>query len=113
MKQGNVVSFPRNKIVRTNAQDPEVLQKVKEKQTQNYADQVIVNLMETLVMEIDNQGLDRSDEKVIQTFDLAGMIISAAVYRSLGLPHDLHDVIDSYVEELSRMNSESDAEKPE
>lgn len=96
MTDNNIVQFPKDKIVREGINVEEV-KKAQEKSLKNYADSVIEEVTNALISEIDNQGLDKEDEKFIRDFNFALAILSASVYRSLKVPHDLHSFLDECV----------------
>lgn len=96
MTDNNIVQFPKDKIVREGINVEEV-KKAQEKSLKNYADTVVDEVTNALLSEIDNQGLDKEDEKFIRDFNFALTILAASVYRSLKVPHDLHPFLDECV----------------
>lgn len=97
MTNNNILPFPKDKIVREAINDVEEVKKAQEKSLRNYADTVVDEIINVLASEIDNQGLNREDEKFVRDFDFALTVISAAIYRSLKVPHDLHPFLDECV----------------
>jgi transcriptional regulator NrdR family protein len=96
MTDNNIVQFPKNKIVRECINVEEV-KKAQEKSLRNYADSVVDEVTNVLMIEIDNQGLDRDDEKFIRDFNFAVTVLAASIYRSLKVPHELHPFLDECV----------------
>lgn len=102
MTDNNIVQFPKDKIVREGINVEEV-KKAQEKSLKNYADSVVEEVTNALLSEIDNQGLDKEDEKFIRDFNFALTILAASVYRSLKVPHDLHPFLDDYVKTVGML----------
>lgn len=102
----NIVQFPKDKIVREGINVEEV-KKAQEKSLRNYADSVTDELSNALFMEIDNQGLDKENEKFHRDLNFALSVINAAVYRSLNIRHDLHHFLDEYVKTVDMIIKET------
>ena len=114
MTTNNILPFPKEKIVREAINDVEEVKKAQEKSLRNYADTVINDLVNVLASEINIQGLNLEDENFVRDFDFALAVLSAAVYRSLKVPHDLHSFLDECVktaEILMRDEDELDLPK--
>lgn len=107
MTDNKIVQFPKNKIVREGINVEEV-KKAQEKSLRNYADTVVDEVTNALIMEIDNQGLDKEDEKFIRDFNFAVAVLSASVYRSLKVPHDLHPFLDECVKSAEMVLKENE-----
>jgi hypothetical protein len=93
----NVLTFPKQKIVRDTVNDKfedEEVQKAKEKSVQNYVDSIVDDLAECILCELDNNGIDRSNEDVIQDINMSCLILKSAVYRSMNKHYVLHDFLD-------------------
>lgn len=101
MTTNNIVTFPKNKIVREAINDVEIIKKATEQSQKNYADTVLEELIGQIVNGVDDYGLDKQNEKFVRDFNFALGILSAAVYRSLKIPHDLHDFLDTCVQPLN------------
>lgn len=94
----NIVAFPKNKIVRElPAIAEEVVQEAKMRGQKNYADAVISDIIEGLVTELSNYGIDIDDEDFTKDFSLSVDSLRAAVYRTMNIPHHLHDFIDNAI----------------
>lgn len=103
----NIVQFPKDKIVREGINVEEV-KKAQEKGLKNYADSVVDEISNALIAEIDNQGLDKDDEKFNRDFAFALNILAASIYRSLKIHHDLHPFLDDYVKTVGMLLEEED-----
>lgn len=93
----NVVEFPRHKIVRENTVDAEVERKRKEKSLISYANSLVEEITENLLMDFDNSGVDVDTDTFAKDFHFLAGIITATVYRSMEIKHDLHQFIDERV----------------
>lgn len=93
----NIVEFPKSKIVRDGALNTEAVNKLKEKSTQNFADTLVQEITESLLLELDNYGIDTEADHFNKDFYFLVSILSAMIYRSLELEHDFHNFLDSYV----------------
>lgn len=97
MTSGNIVEFPKSKIIRDASLNIEAIEKMKEKSTQNFADTLVQDLTESLLTELDNYGIDIEDEVFAKDFFYMVSIMSAMIYRTLNLKHDFHDFLDKNV----------------
>lgn len=102
----NILTFPKEKIVREAINDSEELKKAQEKSLKNYADSVVDELASSIVGEIDNYGLEREDEKTKRDLNFSLMIMAAMVYRSLKIHHELHPFLDEYVKTMEVLMKE-------
>lgn len=98
MTSNNVLEFPKHKIVRDGALNHETINKMREKSTQNFADDLTQELTSILLSEFDNFGIDVDNEQFSKDFIFLVTIMSAVIYRSLELEHDFHNFLDSYVQ---------------
>ena len=98
MAGNNIVEFPKSKIVRDGALNSETINRLKEKSTQNFADDLVQEVTTSLLTELDNYGLDIESDQFTKDFIFMVSILSAIVYRSLELEHDFHNFLDSYVQ---------------
>lgn len=101
----NVVEFPRHRIVREYA-GLEYVEQVKEKSKQNFAEGLSDELVTTLLTEMENIGIDTSTDKFMKDFSMTVDALRATVYRSLDVPHHLHDFIDRNVKMINRETGE-------
>jgi hypothetical protein len=97
-----VIEFPKHKVVRD--VPAEVLISRQAKADQKFADSVVDELSGFLLTELDNYNIEVADKVFAKDFVLVVDALRAAVYRSLGLDHHLHDFIDDNVKLLE--NSE-------
>jgi hypothetical protein len=93
----NVFKFPEHKIIREIPPQIEELEKAKEKGRQNYADDIIDDLIEGIMNTLDNYGVDNEGKNFEKDFSFAIEALRGAIYRSLTINHHLHDFIDSNV----------------
>lgn len=94
----NVLQFPKNKIVRENVIDIEVIEKYKEKGIQNFADKVIDDMVANILGDLENYGIEIDTEQFSKDFSLASDSLRATVYRSFGIEHSLHEFVDNNIE---------------
>jgi molecular chaperone GrpE (heat shock protein) len=102
----NIVEFPKNKIFRDAPVNIELIEKAKEKALASFADSVVETMIDNLLEGLDNFGLDTQEETFIKDFSLTVDAIRATVYRSLGIPHQLHEFIDDNVKLINRITGE-------
>ena len=93
----NIVSFPKNKIVRESIQNNEEIEKIKTKGTQNFADTIIHDIAETLLNDLGAIGLDTDSEAFSKDFHFLVCILGATVYRTLNLEHPFHEFLSEHV----------------
>jgi len=99
----NVVAFPKSKIVRDSALNTDAVNKMKEKSVQNFADTITVEVSDMILFELENFGVDTESAEFTKDFYFMCSILSALVYRSVGIKHEFHDFIDEKVS-LADMN---------
>ena len=93
----NVFKFPEHKIIREIPPQIEELEKAKEKGRQNYADDIIDDLIEGIMNTLDNYGVDNEGKNFEKDFSFAIEALRGTIYRSLTINHHLHDFIDDNV----------------
>lgn len=98
----NVFKFPEHKIVREIPPQIEELEKAKEKGRQNYADDIIEDLIEGIMNTLDNYGVDNEGKMFEKDFSFAIEALRGSIYRSLSINHHLHEFIDSNVTVIKR-----------
>lgn len=96
MTEDNIVQFPKHKIVRDNVNNEE-LNKMKEKSLTNFADSLTQEITENMLMDFDNSGINIETETFTKDFHFLVGILTATVYRSMDLKHDLQEFIDERV----------------
>lgn len=99
----NVVAFPKSKIFRDSALNTDAVNKMKEKSVQNFADTITVEVSDMILFELENFGVDTESAEFTKDFYFMCSILSALVYRSVGIKHEFHDFIDEKVS-LADMN---------
>lgn len=95
--QTNIVAFPRNKIVRDTSLDIEAVNKMKEKSIQNFADTITAEMSDIILFELENFGVDTESDEFTKDFYFMCAILSALIYRSVGVEHHFHSFIDKNV----------------
>lgn len=107
MTTNNILLFPKDKIVREAINDVEDLKKAQEKSVRNYADTTVDELTNLIIGEIDNYGLEREEDAVKRDLHFALTVLSAAVYRSLKIHHEMHPFLDDYVKTVEMILKET------
>lgn len=97
MSSENIVEFPKSKIIRDGSMNSEIINKMKEKSTQNFADDLTQDLTTMLLTELDNCGIDIEDSQFTKDFYYLVSILSAIVYRTVDLKHEFHEFLDNSV----------------
>ena len=92
----NVVEFPKSRIIREHA-GVEYVEKAKEKSKLNFAESVSDDLVDALLEEIESMGIDTNSDQFVKDFSMTVDTLRATVYRTLDVPHHLHDFIDNNV----------------
>lgn len=112
MADTNIVQFPKSAIVRdTSALTSQKLQEVKKQGEQNFADSLVSDVSEDIHMALGSCGIDTESREFLKDFMLLHGILSALVYRTLGLDHRLHEFLDTTVE-IYEQNEEDAPELP-
>lgn len=90
-----VIEFPKNKVVR---EVPEEVHRERQaKADQKLADSIVEDVTGLIITELDNFYVDVQDKQFSKDLVLVADAIKAAVYRSFGIDHHLHDFIDKNV----------------
>jgi hypothetical protein len=103
----NVVEFPKSKIVREIPIENDVIEKTKVKGLQNYADSIIDELVDNLVSDIENSGIDVDGKQFLKDFSFAVDGLRATIYRHFDIAHGLHNFIDENVKVINRETGET------
>jgi hypothetical protein len=98
----NVVQFPKSKIVREPSPDDDVVKEFKLKGLFNYADGIVDDIVEIMVTEIENHGVDTDSNVFLRDFSMAADALRATIYRQFDLQHNLHNFIDENVTVINR-----------
>jgi hypothetical protein len=93
----NVFSFPKDKIVREVPINIEEVEKVKEKGKQNYADGMSEEIAASLLVELENFGVDTARTDFNKDFVFLADVIKCLIYRNMDLSHGLQTFIDENV----------------
>lgn len=93
----NVVTFPKSKIVRDSSLNTDAVNKMREKSVQNFADTITVEISDLILFELENFGVDTESAEFTKDFYFMCAILSALVYRSVGIEHHFHSFIDENV----------------
>jgi hypothetical protein len=98
MKQDStILPFPRSKIVREILPESEELKRLKAKNTRNFADALVQDLSEEILVALSEVGLDTDGENFNKDFHFFVGTLHSMVYRSLDMEHDLHQFVDEKV----------------
>lgn len=96
-QESTILQFPRNKIVREILPESDELKRLKEKNTKNFADTLVEDLSEEILVALTEVGLDTDGENFNKDFHFFVGTLHSMVYRTLGIEHDLHEFIDNNV----------------
>lgn len=94
-----VIEFPKHKVVREVPE--EVHQARQAKADQKLADSIVDDLAGLMITELDNFYVQVTDKQFSKDFILVMDALKAAVYRSFGLDHHLHEFIDKNITLIS------------
>lgn len=90
-----VIEFPKHKVVR---EVPEEIHKERQaKADQKVADTIVDEITGLIITELDNYYVDVQNKQFSKDLVLVADAIKAAVYRSFGIDHHLHEFIDKNV----------------
>lgn len=93
----NVLEFPKDKIFREAPTNIEAVEKVKEKGKQNYADGMSEEIAASLLIELENFGVDTARKDFNKDFVFLADVIKCLIYRNMDLSHGLQSFIDENV----------------
>lgn len=90
-----VIEFPKHKVVR---EIPEEIHKERQaKADQKVADTIVDEITGLIITELDNYYVEVTNKQFSKDLVLVADAIKAAVYRSFGIDHHLHEFIDKNV----------------
>lgn len=90
-----VIEFPKHKVVR---EVPEEIHKERQaKADQKVADTIVDEITGLIITELDNYYIDVQKKQFSKDLILVADALKAAVYRSYGIEHHLHEFIDKNV----------------
>ena len=90
-----VIEFPKHKVVRDVPGD--VIEERNRRADQKMADSIVDEITGMIITELDNYYVEIENKQFSKDFILVLDSLKAAVYRSFGLDHHLHDFIDDNV----------------
>lgn len=90
-----VIEFPKHKVVRDVPE--EHLKARQAKADQKLADAIVDDLTSIVITELDNFCIEVTEKAFAKDFILVVDSIKAAVYRSFGINHHLHDFVDKNI----------------
>lgn len=90
-----VIEFPKHKVVRDIPLEQQKLRQ--EKADKKFADAIVDDLSGMIITELDNFLIEVTDQQFSKDLILVVDALKAAVYRSFGLDHPLHDFIDKNI----------------
>jgi hypothetical protein len=90
-----VIEFPKNKVVREIPE--EVHHQRQAKADQKLADTIVDEITGLMITELDNYYVNVQTKQFSKDLVLVADALRAAVYRSFGLEHHLHEFIDKNV----------------
>lgn len=90
-----VIEFPKNKVVRDVPE--EHLRARQAKADQKLADTIVDEVAGLMITELDNCFVEVTDKQFAKDIILVVDALKAAVYRSFGIDHHLHNFIDDNI----------------
>jgi hypothetical protein len=99
----NIVEFPKGKIVREIPLNNELIELAKEKSLQRLADSMIDGLIDVVMQEFENYGVEAETKDLSLAFDA----LRASVYRHFEIDHPLHEFIDQNVRIVNQETGET------
>ena len=97
-----IVEFPKNKIVREMPANQDAVEQAKVKSKTKFADNITEDIIDLIVEELENRGVDIDDEMFIKDFSITVDALRATVYRQFDIEHHLHNFIDENVTIIDR-----------
>lgn len=96
----NIIQFPKDKIVRLHKQ-PKTSEEFNEKLAEhkvNFVDYVLLKNMTMLCNHLSMDGVDVDTDTFMKDYSFVCEILKASIYRTIALPHPMHDFITANVE---------------
>lgn len=110
-----VIEFPKHKVVREVPAN--VLEERNRRAEQKTADTIVDEITGYMITELDNYYVDVQDKQFTKDFVLVVDALKAAVYRSFGFEHHLHQFVDENVKlidgDMSELTNDEIKEKIE
>lgn len=96
--ESTILEFPKHKIVRERIIDSEEVERFKEKNKKRFADSLVEDMSEDILYALSNLGLDTEGESFTKDFHFFVNTLYSLIYRSLDMPHDMHNFVDNHVD---------------
>lgn len=93
----NVFKFPENKIVREIPPNIEEIEKHRERGRQNYAEDIVNDIIENLIALLDSYGVDQDGKNFERDFTFAIDTVRSMIYRAMNVEHTLQEFVDNHV----------------
>ena len=108
-----VLEFPKSKIVREAPIDIEEITQAKMKGKINFAEGLVEDIANNLVVELEHYGLDMESGDYDKEFCFCVDALRATIYKMLGIEHHLHDFIENNVtlKKLAEIQEDNTEEK--
>jgi ribosomal protein L15E len=98
----NVFQFPKDKIVREVPPNIDEIEKHRERGRQNYAEDIVGDIAENLILLLDSYGVDQDGKHFEKDFIFAIDSIRSSIYRAMNVDHNLHEFIDKHVSVIKK-----------
>lgn len=93
--RSNILSFPKEKIVREPVLDSAILKDLEDKSTLLFAEEAAATFMEDLMSSIAETGIDITDPILIKDSTFVFSVLRATIFRCLGISHPLQEFMDN------------------
>lgn len=90
----NIVQFPKSKIVRQNHEQTKA---AKEKSKKKFANELLQELIDNVLMDLDNYGVDIQNEEFTRDFVFFSAALTSMIYRSQDLNHPFQKFMEDNV----------------
>jgi uncharacterized FlaG/YvyC family protein len=97
-----IVEFPKHKIVREIPSNEDAVNQAKIKGKIKYADGIVDDMVDLMIEELENQGIDVENEFFLKDFSLTVDALRATIYRQFNIEHGLHNFIDENVKIIDK-----------
>lgn len=97
MTDSNVLSFPKNRIIRDQEHNIEELAKLKSNSIRNFADALTDELAEAFIGILSANGVELENEHFAKDFHFLIGIANATIYRTMNIEHKFHSFLDEHV----------------
>jgi hypothetical protein len=97
-----IVEFPKHKIVREIPANEDAVNQAKIKGKIKYADGIVDDMVDLMIEELENQGIDVENEFFLKDFSLTVDALRATIYRQFNIEHGLHNFIDENVKIIDK-----------